>query len=330
MLKVRFINILFSLVGIIALSSSCVSDEEETSEGNWVRRSYFDGDNRSNAASFTIGERAFIMGGYTGDDYLNDFWEYNPTGDYWERKADFPGKSRSNAVAFSIDGKGYVGTGYDGTDKLKDFWEYDPETNSWRELAEFGGTARYDAVGFSLMDKGYIGTGYDGSEQKDFWQYDPTTDSWKQIISMGGAKRQGAVAFVIDDIAYIGTGINNGSYEFDLWALDGNTLEWTEKRPIDYDDDYLIYRSNANAFTIGNYGYITVGNRGSILGSTWEYRPSTDEWLEKTDFEGTFRTGASVFSINNQRAYILLGKSSSLRFDDIWEFEPFVDYNDED
>ncbi|WP_200976065.1 kelch repeat-containing protein [Echinicola sp. 20G] len=329
MLRVKLLNIFLSLMGIL-LIASCVSDEEETSEGNWVRRSYFDGDNRSNAASFSIGDRAFIMGGYTGDDYLNDVWEYNAQGDYWEKKGDFPGKARSNAVAFSIDGKGYVGTGYDGTDKLKDFWEYDPESDTWKEVASFGGTARYDAVGFSLVGKGYIGTGYDGSEQKDFWQYDPDNNSWVQIISMGGAKRQGAAAFVIDDIAYIGTGINNGSYEFDLWALDGNTLEWTQKEDLDYDDDYLIYRSNACAFTIGAYGYLTVGSRGSIIGSTWEYRPNTDTWHEKTDFEGTFRTGASAFSVNNERAYVLLGKSSSLRFDDIWELEPFVDYDEED
>jgi len=329
MRKVNLLNLILSFLSIIALAS-CVTEEEETSEGNWVRRSYFDGDNRSNAAAFSIGDRAYIMGGYTGDEYLNDFWEYNPEGDYWERKADFPGKARSNAVAFEINGKGYIGTGYDGTDKLNDFWQYDPDSDTWKEVASFGGTARYDAVGFSLVGKGYIGTGYDGSEQKDFWQYDPATDSWKQIISMGGAKRQGAAAFVIDDVAYVCTGINNGSYEFDLWALDGNTLEWTQKKELDYDDDYLIYRSHACAFSMDGFGYISAGIRSSIIGSTWEYHPSTDTWHEKTDFEGTFRTGASAFSINNERAYVLLGKSSSLRFDDIWELQPFADYDEED
>ncbi|GAB3660595.1 kelch repeat-containing protein [Echinicola sediminis] len=329
MRKVNLFNLFLPLLAIISISS-CVSDEEETSEGNWVRRSYFDGDNRSNAASFSIGDRAYIMGGYTGDEYLSDFWAYNPEGDYWERKADFPGNSRSNAVAFEINGMGYVGTGYDGTDKLKDFWQYDPQTDSWKEVASFGGTARYDAVGFSLVGKGYIGTGYDGSEQKDFWQYDPQTDSWQQIISMGGAKRQGAAAFVIDDVAYVCTGINNGSYEFDLWALNGNTLEWTQKEDLDYDDDYTIYRTNACAFSIDGHGYISVGSQGSITGSTWEYHPSSDTWQEKTDFEGTFRTGASAFSVNNERAFVLLGKSSSLRFDDIWELQPFVDYDEED
>ena len=115
-----------AIVGVFFLGG-CISDDESTSEGNWVQRSYFEGSNRSNAASFSIDSRAFIMGGYTGDEYLNDFWEYNATGDYWIKKADFPGEARSNAVAFSIDGKGYVGTGYDGTDRLNDFWEYDPE-----------------------------------------------------------------------------------------------------------------------------------------------------------------------------------------------------------
>lgn len=317
-----------AIVGVFFLGG-CISDEETTSEGNWVQRSYFEGSNRSNAASFSIDSRAFIMGGYTGDEYLNDFWEYNATGDYWTKKADFPGEARSNAVAFSIDGKGYVGTGYDGTNKLNDFWEYDPESDTWKEVASFGGTARYNAIGFSLVDKGYIGTGYDGSEQKDFWQYDPATDSWIQIISMGGAKRQGASVFVIDDVAYIGTGINNGSYEYDFWALDGNTLEWTRKNDLDYSDDYAIVRSEASAFSIDSYGYIVAGSIGSVMGSTWEYHPSNDTWEEKTPIEAVYRAGASAFSVNS-RAYVLLGRSSSLRFDDIYEFQPFIYYDEED
>ena len=126
-----------AIVGVFLLGG-CISDDETTSEGNWVQRSYIEGSNRSNAAAFSIDSRAFIMGGYTGDEYLSDFWEYNATGDYWIKKADFPGQARSNAVAFSIDGKGYVGTGYDGTNKLNDFWEYDPETDTWMEVASFG------------------------------------------------------------------------------------------------------------------------------------------------------------------------------------------------
>lgn len=308
---------------------SCETTDEEDSEGNWVRRSYFEGSNRSDASSFVIGTRKYVVGGYTGDDYVTDLWEYDSDNDYWIKRADFPGVARSNAVAFSVGSKAYYGTGYDGRNRLQDFWEYDPATDSWTQVADFLGTARHSAIGFGLTDYGYIGTGFDGSEQKDFYQYDPSTDTWSTIVSMGGAKRSGAFVFVINDVAYIGGGLNNGSYEFDLWALDGSSLAWTQKTDLDDDDDYTLARTSTAAFTIGSYGYLATGSNGSLIGNVWEYHPSTDEWEEKTAFEGTLRSGASSFS-DGERAFVLLGKSSSVRFDDIWEFYPFETYDEED
>lgn len=308
---------------------ACETTSDDDAEGNWIRRSYFEGTNRSDASTFTIGTRMFVVGGYTGDEYSTDLWEYDPDNDYWIKRADFPGTARSNAVSFSIDSKGYYGTGYDGRYRLGDFWSYNPDSDTWSQIASFPGTARHTAIGFALNGYGYVGTGFDGSEQKDFYKYDPSSDSWSSIVSMGGAKRSGAFVFVIDDTAYIGGGLNNGSYENDLWALDGETGAWTEKANLDDDDDYSVARNEGTAFTIGGYGYVSTGSISTLTGTTWEYIPGLDEWNEKTDFEGTLRSGASAFSDGN-RAYVLLGRSSGLRFDDIWEFRPFETYDEDD
>ncbi|SFU18695.1 Kelch motif-containing protein [Algoriphagus locisalis] len=324
----QLLSTLAALV-MLGLFFSCQESEDTTTEGNWVRRSYFDGSNRSNSSSFTVGSRHFVVGGYTGDDYMRDLWEYDASADAWTRRADFPGTARSNAVAFAIDSKGYYGTGYDGRNKLGDFWSYDPNSDTWTEEAAFPGTERYSALGFALNGKGYIGTGFDGSEQKDFWQYDPNTKTWNSFISMGGAKRSGAFVFVINDVAYIGGGINNGIYEFDFWALDGTTESWSQKEDLDEDDNYTIVRSEAVGFSIGPMGYLATGSQGSLVSATWEYDPVLDDWEDKTDFEGTARSGASVFS-DGDRAFVLLGKSSSLRFDDIWEFLPFEESDEDD
>jgi N-acetylneuraminic acid mutarotase len=325
-------NQLLGLVLALALMlfTSCVgSDDTEEETGNWIRRSYFEGSNRANSSSFTIEGRHFVVGGYTGDEYLDDLWEYNPTADSWTRRADFPGTARANAVAFSVDGIAYYGTGYDGRNRLTDFWSYDPTTDTWSEIADFPGTARYNALGFGLNGRGYVGTGFDGSEQKDFFQYDPGTASWTALSSFGGAKRQGAFCFIIDGKAYLGGGINNGLYQSDFWELDGDNLSWTQKTALDEEDDYTMARNEAAAFTLGGYGYVAVGSNGQLLGSTWEYIPSLDSWNEKTAFEGTLRTGASAFYAQD-RAFVLLGRNSNLRFDDIYEFLPFEDYDEED
>ncbi|WP_057939287.1 Kelch repeat-containing protein [Algoriphagus resistens] len=324
----RLLSTLATLIMLVPLFS-CQDSEDTTTEGNWERRSYFEGSSRSNSSSFTVEGRYFIVGGYSGDEYTRDLWEYDATLDAWSRRADFPGVPRSNAVAFAIGSKGYFGTGYDGRNRLEDFWSYDPSTDTWTQVSSFPGTPRYGAVGFELAGKGYIGTGFDGSEQKDFWQYVPETDTWSSFISMGGAKRSGAFVFVINDVAYIGGGVNNGLYEYDFWALDGSSETWTQKQDLDEDDDYTISRSEGVGFSIGSLGYVATGTQGSLLSETWEYDPIMDDWVDKTAFEGTARTGASVLSDGN-RAFVLLGSSSSLRFDDIWEFLPFEASDEED
>jgi N-acetylneuraminic acid mutarotase len=136
--------------------------------------------------------------------------------------------------------------------------------------------------------------------------------------------------FIIDDKAYLGTGINSGVYQTDFWVFDPKTEVWTRKRNLDDDeddhDDYTIARSNASSFSMNGLGYITVGENAK---SIWEYNPSTDIWKERTSLEGSGRTDAIGFSIN-QRGFVLLGKSGTSYFDDTWEFKPLEEQNDDD
>ncbi len=328
------------LLGLLVLllgQTACESGEDADEYlGNWIERSDFEGRTRASAVSFVIGEKVYVGTGYNGsdDEYYQDFWVYDPQLNFWQALTPFPGSARSSAVAFSIGNKGYVGTGYDGDDEVKDFWEYDPATNTWTQKADFGGTARRDAVGFSLDGKGYIGTGYDGSNTKDFWQYNPATDAWIQIPSLGGSKRQGAVAFVIGDKAYVGTGTNNGSYEFDFWELDATQVNtdvfpWTQKEDLDADDDYDLIRTGATAFGLHGMGYLVAGSKGSMLNSVWAYDPAQDSWEQRTGLEGASRDNLIGFTVNG-RCFVALGKNGSTYFDDIWEWMPEEEYDDED
>lgn len=312
--------ILFSIALI-----SCNGDDENSALGNWINRSAFDGPARSSTVSFVIDNLAYITTGYTGEDngYLNDLWVYNPTSDYWEQKANFIGAGRSSASGFQIDGKGYVGLGYDGSSKLKDFYQYDPGSNSWTQKSDFAGTGRYGAVGFAVSGRGFIGTGYDGNYQKDIYEYNPTTDSWSVNNGYGGNKRRDASIFIINNIAYLGTGSNNGSYETDFWSFDPSSDTWTRKRDLDYDDSYSIARSNASAFSINGYGYIACGVKSGAVNTVWEYNPTSDVWSSKSSYEGTVRYDATSFSIGDSRGYVLLGRTGSVFFDDLWEFLPF-------
>jgi N-acetylneuraminic acid mutarotase len=317
--------LLFSLTIV-----SCSSDDSVTILGNWVKKSSFDGPARSSAASFIIGNFAYVATGYTGDEYLNDLWAYNSEGDYWEQKASFTGSARSAASGFALEDKGYIGLGYDGTNKLKDFYQYDPSTNVWTKKSDFGGTARYSAVGFQVGGKAYFGTGYDGNYLKDFYQYSPASDTWTLVSGFGGNKRRNATVFTINDKAYLGTGVNSGAYQTDFWEFDPSTEVWTKKRSLDDTetdhDTYAITRSNAVSFSMNGLGYIACGEYSKTI---WEYNPTTDLWNEKTALEGSARTDAIGFAIN-QRGFVLLGKSGSSYFDDAWEFKPLEEQSDYD
>ncbi|MEZ4852089.1 MAG: kelch repeat-containing protein [Bacteroidia bacterium] len=334
--KVSRYFVIWLMAGLVLSFSSCGEEDDVDPLGNWVERSDFEGLPRGDAVSFVINGRAFVATGFDGYDRLSDLWEYDYEFDYWIQRADFPGAARNGAVGFSINGKGYLGTGYDGENRLNDFWEYDPVEDSWKQLADFKGSARYGAIGFSLDGKGYIGTGTDGNDLKDLWVYDPETNIWTQGVSVGGSKRVDAFAFVIDGKAYVGGGRNNGVYEDDFWEYDPATTFWTEKTGLsntDDDDeieDYLITRSNATSFEMNGKGYISLGFRGSNLNSIWEYDPGLDAWEEKADFEGSARRGAVVLAYGYQ-TYILTGTSGgTAAFDDVWQFFPDVENNEDD
>lgn len=320
------------LILMVGLCFMGCSDDDDDDMGNWIKQSDFEGIPRSNAFSFVLNNRVYVGTGYNDDaddEYLNDFWMYDPGSDFWVKVADFPGEGRTSAVSFVIDGKAYVGTGYNGKEKLKDFWEYDPSANVWTRKADFGGSARYGAVGFALGNKGYLGTGYDGNDNRDFWVYDPSTDQWSQTVSMGGSKRKNASVFILDGKAYICAGINNGVYQTDLWQFDPATTTWTQKVDLDDDDDWTIIRNLGVAFSLNGKGYVGLGDCSGVRSDIWEYDPSQDTWTSKTDFEGSSRSEAVSYVINN-RAYIALGRSGSYYFDDVWEFRPDEEYDDED
>ena len=321
------------LLFITLLISACEDDEETDLSGNWIERSDFEGFRRSSSVSFATDEFAYVGTGFNGeeDEYYRDFWRYDVNQNFWQRIDSLPGVGRSAAVGFSIGQTGYVGLGFDGDDELRDFYRYSP-SGGWTRIADFGGSARRNAVAFGLNGKGYVGTGDDGNTLKDFWEYDPETDTWTQIPSIGGSKREGAIAFAIGDFAYVGTGSDNGSLEFDFWRFDPSLLPdfpWVARDDLDEDDDYTIVRESAVSFAMDGRGYVVSGLQGSVTPSVWEYHPADDRWEEKTALEGAARRDAVAFTAGG-RGFVATGRSGSSYFDDIWEFAPDEEEDEDD
>ena len=262
-------------------------------------------------------------------------------------------------------GTGWAFIGTDDVTTLKDFWQYDPNTDTWMEVAPLPENAhkRRGAIAFSLTDTngkewGYVGCGYtddpDRAYLSDFWRFDPdgTTDglpgSWTPVTGYRGDKRLGAIVFVIGNKAYICCGERPANV-IDFWVFDGTN--WEKRRQMantnpdeDFDDDY---GGLARSFGVGYVVEVPEQGgvlRGHIVGaktngsSNWEYNHTPeneggDLWVQRTSFYNNQsgktpgnREGLISFSFpSSGRAFVGLGRSGSLFYDDLWEFKPLIE-----
>ena len=321
--------VLFLACTIAATSfQSCKKDEDNPNSADngpveWVKASGFDGDPRSNAASFQIDQVGYLVTGLVSNGTVtsrtDDAWAFQ--NNQYVRIAPFAGGARANAVGFTIAGKGYVGTGFDGTNALNDFYKYDPANNTWTAIAPFPGEARFGAVAFTLDGVGYVGLGATQSQKslKDFWKYDPASNAWSSIGNPLESKRVNGFAFVIGNKAYIGGGVDNNQYPEDFFSFDGTN--WTKLAPLkDPENTYDVTRQGAATFVVGNNGYVVGGRKSSILGNVWKYDPASNTWEGKHQaLPQNAREGAVAFSIGG-KGYLTTGTNGSLRFDDTWVF----------
>lgn len=275
---------------------------------------------RQAAVGFAIGSKGYIGTGYNGSNYLNDFWEFDPSTGSWTQKANFGGEARYYATGFSLNGKGYIGTGYAFNFYYKDFWEYDPFQNKWTQKADFGGVGRDYATGFSIGSAGYLGAGFDGtSDRTDFWKYDPSLNTWSQVASYQGTGRRRLFNFVIGSKAYAGGGTTKDvDFHSDFWEYEPVANSWTKKA-----NTGISFNSSAS-FSIGLNGFAGTSGLGSVISNElWRYNSSNDTWARKIDFAGGARYGTIGFSIGT-KGYIISGYdyANSTYKNDAWEYLP--------
>lgn len=339
------------LLAVMCTTGGC-TDDDETTQGQWIKKASYNSYARAYACSFTIDDKGYLCCGFRGanKEYMNDLWEYDMTAGYWTQCEEMPTAGRKSGVGFAVNGKGYVTTGSkkDGSSSyyVADTWEYDPSTNTWTQKDDFKGGARDGALAFSIGGAGYVGTGENEDEvgwMMDFYRFNPQAASgqqWEEVKGFTGEKRRDGTAFVINDVAYICCGTNNNTYVVDFYKFDGAT--WTQLRDIadtdddnDYDDDYdNIARSLTVSFSINGLGYIATGDRSGVRGDYWMYDPDQDLWYGDSDDDFTpitsvhnsasnasSRKGAVSFS-NGSRGFVLTGESGGSYFDDVFELLP--------
>ena len=99
-------------------------DPNAESGQQWTRVADFIGSARYNAVAFSANEKGYVGTGYD-DNWLKDFYEYDPAIDVWTQIVSLGGSKREDAMTFKVGDKIYVGGGRNNGTYVFDFWEFD-------------------------------------------------------------------------------------------------------------------------------------------------------------------------------------------------------------
>jgi N-acetylneuraminic acid mutarotase len=182
----------------------------------WTQKASLPWGNRSGVATFSIGNKGYVMGGQfnqNGTTYnSSETWEYNPATDSWTQKAHFGFFGWNYATGFSIGNKGYLVNGQislpSATIYSNYLFEYDPATDSWTTKASFPGEPRIVTNAFVISGYGYAGGGraiIDGSWviYSDFYKYNPMTNAWIRIADNPIQGQFWYNSFSINSLGYV-------------------------------------------------------------------------------------------------------------------------------
>ena len=145
--------------------------------------------------------------------------------------------------------------------------------------------------------------------------------NWVQAAAIGDAPRSNASSFVIGDVAYVGLGYNESvalpGRLSDFWSF-SIASGWTQ-----IEDFPGAPRSNAAAFSIGNYGYVGVGYNGiNVFRDFYRYDPAGHVWTRKADFHDP-RYDAVGFGLQG-KGYIGTGYNGYSR-NDFYQYDTAAD-----
>ncbi|MEO5570920.1 MAG: kelch repeat-containing protein [Bacteroidia bacterium] len=289
---------------------------------SWQQKTSIPSDGRAISNIFVIGTSAYITGGVkAGNIYLNETWEYNTTNDGWTQKANIPANIGGGA-AFSINSKGYVIMGWVNGANSNSVYEYDAGMNVWTTKNNFPGAPRYGSCVFVLNSKAYIGLGY-SPLYSDLWQYDPVNDTWVQEANFPGGVREGTVHFALNGLGYVGCGLNStatyaGLNDFYTYNDMNNT--WTQIGNFPGPA-----RHSAYSFVINNKAYVTCGNTGNAIGTTyndlWQFDPQASIWTQLAPLPDTTRQSGAAFA-SGSCGYIFGGVNQPTQsiFPQLWQY----------
>lgn len=266
----------------------------------WTQLADFPALDRDDAASFVLGNYAYVGTGMTtGWSNLGDFKKFNLTTESWEDCVSLPsGEERQYAVGFSHNGFGYLIGGYNGT-FLNDFWRYDPSSNSWTEIPALPDEGRSGMSSFVIGDTVYIIGGKTASESAidEVWAYNLIDGTWTQKSNLPFGKRWRATAIQNGTLSIFGFGKDElANSHNDFHTYDATTDSWTTIADFPGLGRNYVAGVSYNNRLFAAFG---IDDASAFYRDCWEYNPLLGDWTFIVDLPDLERKGGSIFSGSN-------------------------------
>ncbi|MDX2361308.1 MAG: kelch repeat-containing protein [Crocinitomicaceae bacterium] len=317
----------FGLLLLIQLGVSHVFAQQ------WSQMNDFPSNKRDDAASFTIGNIAYVGTGMDeGFIMHSDFYAYDMGTESWSQIQSLPDSARREyASAFSYNGYGYVFGGVNQSgDYLSDLWRYDPSLDTWEYIGETVLGGRSGAMVIMENDSVYFVGGKNNISfaSEEVISYDISSGQWLTRASLPATLFRG-ISFEWAGYGYVGSGLSDSQAldpDFYRYKFSDDTWELVPSMQLQIPSSYTAFSQ------IDSSVYVCGGmDQSSMFNDAFQrinIPSQTSELLSV--FPSSTRRGASGFS-NSLDFYITTGlQTGGIRLKETWKAEHAVSLSEEE
>lgn len=268
----------------------------------WEKLPDFTGGKRDLAATFTLNNDFFIVGGGSPNNQpLKDTYVFSDLDYSWKQRSDIP-DGKKGPVGFAIDDVGYVGFGLEtGATFSNSMYRYNSGNNEWNELKKRttdGITSRGYSASFTSGKYGYIVGGQGGSTSfpttySEVWKFHIEDDSiyWERCNDFKGGAYYNLISFTVNERIFVGFGFGSGtSRNTTIWEYDAENDGWSDFTSCPSDFKFGESGKGVSAITINDsLVYIIAGKQ------MWKLNIETKKWTAKSVMPGIYG-GSIIFS----------------------------------
>lgn len=241
----RAVAMCFNVGDIIYIVSGRRQNEEyaptmlryNTANDQWDQSGNIPITPRVNGTACATQHGVFLGLGYAGgsvndkDNYLHDWWCYDPQNEQWTRLADIPVSEAVSSVSWTDNQYVWVGFGFHGFSNA--VWRYDIQANTWTEQAQSGSLPdrATSPVAAQCNGRYFAGTGFRRYSRSGWWEWF-NDGHWEGRAAVPGSGRHNAVSAGTDKHVWVmggwhyGDSLTTGFHYDDILRYTPDSNRW--------------------------------------------------------------------------------------------------------